>query len=129
MPQRMVGPGEGGEFLTPRSDETVARLGEVAALRGIMDQLDRMGKFMQMMNATVGDMRTDIAVMKLQDERIRKVEHEQGEQAKEIASLKLSRASDEGARKGVTSLREWAPTFVVLLLAIFTLFKTGALHL
>jgi len=125
----MAGMGEASDIMSPISDETVARLGEVAALRGIMDQLDRMGKFMQTMNETVGQMRTDIAVMKLQDERIRKVEHEQGEQAKEITALKLAQASDEGARKGLTSVREWAPFVLTLLLAAFTLFKTGAIKL
>lgn len=135
-PTRMVGPGEGGEILTPAPDETVARLGEVAALRAMTDTMNRMGQAMQgMMDeqkqvvAMIGELRTDVAVMKLQDERIRKVEHEQGEQAKEIASLKLSRASDEGARKGLVSAREWGPTVITILAVLFAMIKTGALHL
>jgi hypothetical protein len=128
-PTRMSPLGEASDILTPQPDETIARLGEIAALRAITDQLNRMGTFMQTMNDTVGEMRTDIAVMKLQDERIRKVEHEQGEQGKRLTSLEMVNASDEGARNGFKTVREWAPFLLTLLVAVVTLLKTGAIHL
>ena len=71
MPNRMKDIGEPGDFLVPPgSDETVAKLGEVAALRQITNQLDRTASAIDKLSDKVSDMHTDVALMKQQSERI-----------------------------------------------------------
>lgn len=126
MPDRFVDP-DSGPVTT--SDEALARLGEVAALRAIQQSMERMGQFLMTLNDRVTEMHTDVAVMKTQDERIRKIEHEQGEQAKRLNAIELTHAQDAGARKGLNTVREWAPFLLTILIAVFVLLKTGAIHL
>lgn len=51
------------------------------------------------------------------------------EHGREIQALKSWRDQQVGAHKGLTGAREWAPAIIVVIVALFILLKSGAVHL
>lgn len=125
-----------GLIMTPTSDETIALTAAIAALRQITSTIEGMGRSLQGMAdeqkavaAKLGEMHTDITVMKLQDEKIQILTDRTNGLDLRVKELELTDASEKGARKGLIAAREWAPFVLTVMLAVFVLLKTGAIHL
>jgi hypothetical protein len=135
MPDRGLPTGE-GMIMTPQSDDTIARLGEIAALRQVTSTLDRMGNFIQglsekqdIFTSKLAEMHTDITVMKMQDEKIEALKVEVADHAARLKVIELQHATEAGGRKALTTLKDWTPFLLGLLVALFALIKSGLIHL
>jgi hypothetical protein len=145
-PTRMEPVEDAGDIFTPSRDDHVAKLGEIAALRALTDQVSRMGLFLQKLsekqdttNNNVADLRTDVALIRQQDEKIlelrqtvqdydiRTREAQQAHDAR-IRVLELADARLSGAKNGFEMLRNWGPPAFNLILIIALAVKTGILH-
>ncbi|MDH7638971.1 hypothetical protein [Sphingomonas oryzagri] len=127
--------GESGEILTPVPDETIARLGEVAALRQLTDTINRMGRFMQTLSEQQGatteklaEMHTDITVMKLQDEKIAEMKERISAVESRVDLIDLLHAKQEGAGWAVTLAKDFGPTIVNVAIFIVLMMKAGVIH-
>lgn len=131
-------PGKEGDglIMTPTSDETIARVAEISVLRQITDTLNSMGQSMRgiadeqkTVAAKLGEMHTDITVMKLQKEEIQALKDVAADHGSRIKAIELLNATNSGERRALATIREWSPFILGLLVAVFALIKSGLIHI
>ena len=118
------------EFMVPASDEKIAHLAEVTALRQVTDTLGRMAVFMQQlgedqkgMTAKMGEMHTDIALMKQQNQSIKELQEAQRVLSKRIEVIELLHAEQAGASKFLAKVKDYSPWLVSILMALWAIFE------
>lgn len=132
----MPGKESDGLIMTPTSDETIARVAEISVLRQITDTLNSMGQSMRgiadeqkTVAAKLGEMHTDITVMKLQKEEIQALKDVTADHGSRIKAIELLNATNSGERRALATIREWSPFILGLLVAVFALIKSGLIHI
>lgn len=118
------------EFMVSASDEKIAHLAEVTALRQVTDTLGRMAVFIQQlgedqksMTAKMGEMHTDIALMKQQNQQIKELQEGQRLLGKRIEVIELLHAEQAGASKFLAKVKDYSPWLVSILMALWAIFE------
>ena len=110
-------------FLTPSSSEQVAREAEIMLLRSMNRAMEAMTAELQGHRADLGQIKTDIAVIKVRQEASEKMEETCAGLRADIDALKARNQQQDGAITVATLMKDFGPWLVSLGVLFWGLFS------
>lgn len=113
--------GEAEDMLIPASDEQVARLASIQAVRQLSDNVGRMARGVDTLISDVGQMKIDVALLKTHTETLRDLKVALEDHRGRLDALERLNAREEGQRTAVDWLtRNWT-SLIAIVAAILAL--------
>lgn len=107
-----------GDMLVPVSDDHVARLAEIEAIRGLTQQVSRLGGSVDHLTEKVSLMHTDIEVMKTREEQVQELRQIVYHNRDRVEKLELKEAEARGAGKFLTMVKDFSPWVMSLIFGV-----------
>ena len=113
----------GSIFGVEQDEQLIAKQAEILALRQMTDTLKTISTELVQHRELLGDMRTDIAVMKEQNKSMEDMRETQQKQDARLLVLEQRQQQWDGANNAVKWLREFGPWIVSLFVLAWGLFE------
>lgn len=108
-------------MLVPSSDDHIARLAEIEAMRAVATQVGRLVEKVDQLAERMGDVREDIAVLKARDQGVQEFKDIAIRNRSRIEQLELANARDDGRRSALTWLLQNWPALGALIIAVLAI--------
>lgn len=103
-------------------DNGLAQLAVTTALRQLGGTMDRMANTVESLSSKVGDVHTDVQILKVQHEAINELRGEVKELKTKVSNLELRDAQQDGAAKLLGWMKDFGPWLIAILAFVWGLF-------